>query len=306
MLIAKNLIKKYGNKTIIQGFDLELKSGQIVGFLGPNGAGKTTVMRMLNRITLPDKGEVTIDGRKLTQKDLIKIGYMPEEKGLYPQMQVLNQLVYFARLRGLTKKKALEVSWFWLNKFEMGQYSKHKHSSLSKGNAQKIQFIVTVLHNPDILILDEPLSGLDPINADLINTTLQELKKEGKTILFSTHRMEQIESICDKIILLNQGHKIADGTINELQKPYQNSSLTLNLEKPFNQADFSLANLEIETINNQTINITLSERQSVNQVLSYCISRRIELKGFQKSLPSIKEIFIKLTTADNQTLPKQI
>lgn len=306
MLIAKNLIKKYGNKTIIQGFDLELKSGQIVGFLGPNGAGKTTIMRMLNRITLPDSGEVTIDGQKLTQKDLIKIGYMPEEKGLYPQMQVLNQLVYFARLRGLSKKKALEVSWFWLNKFEMGQYSKHKHSSLSKGNAQKIQFIVTVLHNPDILILDEPLSGLDPINADLINTTLQELKKEGKIILFSTHRMEQIESICDKIILLNQGHKIADGTINELQKPYQNSSLTLNLEKPYNQADFSLANLEIESIDNQSINITLGERQSVNQILSYCISRRIELKGFQKSLPSIKDIFIKLTTADNQTLPKQI
>ena len=306
MLIAKNLIKKYGNKTIIQGFDLELKSGQIVGFLGPNGAGKTTIMRMLNRITLPDSGEVTIDGRKLTQKDLIKVGYMPEEKGLYPQMQVLDQLVYFARLRGLSKKKALEVSWTWLNKFEMGQYSKHKHSSLSKGNAQKIQFIVTVLHNPDILILDEPLSGLDPINADLINTTLQELKQEGKTILFSTHRMEQIESICDKIILLNQGHKIADGTISQLQKPYQNNALTLQLEKPFNQADFSLANLEIETINNQTININLGERQSVNQVLSYCISRRIELRGFQKSVLSIKDIFIKLTSADNQTLPKQI
>lgn len=303
MLIAKNLTKKYGDKTIIQDFDLELKSGQAIGFLGPNGAGKTTIMRMLNRIIHPDSGTVTLDGHKLTDKDLIKIGYMPEEKGLYPQMRVIDQLIYFARIRGLTNKEAHRVSWHWLNKFEMGQYSKHKHSSLSKGNAQKIQFIVTVLHNPEILILDEPLSGLDPINADLINNSLKELQKEGKTILFSSHRMEQVEAICDRVILINQGHKIADGTLAELQKPYCESSLILELEKPYNPEDFRLANCELKPLNKFAVQVNLSQNQSVNQVISYCISRRIELKGFHKSLPTVKEIFIKLTEADNQIQP---
>jgi ABC-2 type transport system ATP-binding protein len=301
MLIASNLNKKYGNKTIINGFDLELKAGEIIGFLGPNGAGKTTIMRMLNRITHPDSGSVSLDGHKLTEKDLIKIGYMPEEKGLYPQMGVLDQLIYFGRLRGLSKKEAHRVSWSWLNKFEMGQYSKHKHSALSKGNAQKIQFIVTVLHNPDILILDEPLSGLDPINADLINNSLKELQKEGKSILFSSHRMEQVEAICDRIILINQGHNVADGTLSQLQKPYYNSALVLDLEKAYNPDDFRLAGLEINQLSPFSIQVILGERQSVNQVISYCISRRIELKGFAKSLPTIKEIFIKLTEADNNT-----
>jgi ABC-2 type transport system ATP-binding protein len=294
MFKVQEISKKYGDKIIIDKLSYKFEKGKIIGFLGPNGAGKTTVIRMLNLITKPDSGNISFEGRTFTAKDLANIGYMPEEKGLYPNMFVREQLVYIGRLHGLTFKEARTKSDFWLNKFAMSGYAKVKQSALSKGNAQKIQFIATVLHDPEILILDEPLSGLDPINSKLINDTILEFKQAGKTIIFSTHRMEQVEELCDQIILINNGRKIAEGKLSDLQKQYDTRRIELILEKDYHEPDFASLGLDIKQVSGNTIHISLKPDQSFNQLLSYCIARSITLKSFKKLLPSAQEIFINL------------
>jgi ABC-2 type transport system ATP-binding protein len=292
MLKAKEITKSYGKKQIIFPFSLDLNPGSIIGFLGPNGAGKTTIIRMLNLITKPDSGNVMYDDKNIQESDLINIGYMPEEKGLYPNMNVWDQLIYFGRLRGLSKKMATDRVKMWLEKFKLTEFKFTKHSALSKGNAQKVQFIQTVLHDPKILILDEPLSGLDPINSELINQTILELKNKGKSIIFSTHRMEQVEELCDHIIMINKGKIVLQGDLNDLRKQGKNNVLELELVEEFNSNDFIISGLEIKQITNFKIQVILNESQNVNQVIRFCIAKNIALSSFKILLPSVRELFI--------------
>jgi ABC-2 type transport system ATP-binding protein len=292
MFSLSKVNKIYGKKEVVCDFSCNIPNGKIIGFLGPNGAGKTTVMRMLNFITRPDKGEITFDGHLVSEKDLPKIGYMPEEKGLYPAMKVFEQLMYFGLLHGLKKSDLIKKIEYWLQKFEMTEYRDTKLSALSKGNAQKIQFIVTILHDPEFIILDEPLSGLDPINSTLINQTITELRNSGKTILFSTHRMEQVEELCDYIILINNGKKVIEGNLDEIKNSFNQRKLQIELTNTYNPQDFDQSGFNVNKVSGREIIIDLEDDQTSTQVLQYCLNQNLEIMSFKRLLPSVKEIFL--------------
>ncbi len=295
LLVLNNLGKKYGDKWSLNGFNLELEKGQIVGLLGPNGAGKTTMIRILTQISLPDTGEVLLGGQQLNGKDRAAFGYMPEERGLYPKMTVKDQLVYFAQLRGLSYVKAREVTKNWLAKFAILDWQNKKTMDLSKGMQQKIQFIVSVIHDPEIIILDEPLSGLDPINSELINQQILEFKQQNKTVIFSTHRMEQAEQICDKVVMINQGQKVLEGDVASLQKQhrlglYQFQALN------YNKMLEILTAQSIEIVDTDPSKKLFKCRISDLRNLSGTLQKLLveaELQGFGEILPTLNEIFLK-------------
>lgn len=230
MLRVENVSKFYDEYTALDGISLDVPTGCICGLLGPNGAGKTSLLRILNQILLPDKGTVFFDGEKLEPKHISQIGYLPEERGLYKSMKVGEQVLYLARLKGLSKEEATKRLLYWFDKFEIRDWWNKKIGELSKGMAQKIQFIVTVLHEPKLLIFDEPFSGFDPVNVELIAKEILLLKEKGTTIIFSTHRMESVEMMCDYIALIHNSKKIVEGKISELQKKYKSNIFEIGVK----------------------------------------------------------------------------
>ncbi len=299
LLVVENVIKKYGDYTALNNVSIEVSKGSIFGLLGPNGAGKTTLIRIINQITMPDEGIVRLDGDKLHPDHIKDIGYLPEERGLYKSMKVGEQALYLAQLKGLTKGQAKERLKYWFEKFGITDWWNKKVQELSKGMAQKVQFIVTVLHQPKLLIFDEPFSGFDPINANLIKDEILQLRDEGATIIFATHRMESVEEICDNIALIHESNKILDGKLIDIKRQYKSNIyevgvLTDNKAEVTNylQEKFELSEATFKTINDEVkFNIRIDEKQSANQLISH-LTDKGQLTHFVEVIPSVNDIFI--------------
>ena len=289
LLIVKNVDKRYGDYTALSEVNISVPKGSIYGLLGPNGAGKTTLMRIINQITAPDSGEVIFDGVKLQKDHISYIGYMPEERGLYKKMKVGEQVLYLAQLKGMPYKEANAKLKFWFKKLDIFSWWNKKVEELSKGMAQKIQFVVTVIHDPKLLIFDEPFSGFDPINASIIRKEILELRDSGKTIIFSTHRMESVEEICDHIGLINKSKTIFEGPIEEIKKQFTNNTFDLEVK----EKDLKQNNLFESVEYNKHHQIKLKENVDLKEVLHF-INKNHEVISFKKNIPSMEEIFIKV------------
>ncbi|MET0244213.1 MAG: ATP-binding cassette domain-containing protein [Flavitalea sp.] len=293
ILEVKHLKKYYATQKAVDDISFSLAPGSIFGLLGPNGAGKTTLIRMITGIFFPDEGEITFQGKPFDPlNDIVHIGYMPEERGLYKKMKIGEQAVYLAQLKGLSKSDALAKVKEWFIRFQMESWWNKKVEDLSKGMGQKLQFVTTVLHEPKLIILDEPFSGLDPVNSNLIKENIYQLAKRGASIIFSTHRMEQVEEICDHIILVNKGQKVVDGTVREVKQKYKENLFTIGLDEVPLVNNTRLFEV-IETKENRLI-VKINEGATSNDVLQHFISANININSFQEMLPSLNDIFIKL------------
>jgi ABC-2 type transport system ATP-binding protein len=294
MLSIRNIVKQYAGHRALDDVSLEVESGKIFGLLGPNGAGKTSLIRIINQITAPDSGEVYFNGERLNQSHIERIGYLPEERGLYKKMEIGEQMIYLARLKGLSRDEATRRLKFWFAKLEMESWWKKKIEELSKGMQQKAQFVATVLHEPELIILDEPFSGFDPVNAELIKDEILELNKKGATILFSTHRMESVEELCDSIALIHRSHKILDGRVKHIRNSYKNETYLVEYTGERLSFDgtqpFEILNEVAGEDNSHTIKIKLSNN-SANDVLQYLIPKT-NINMLQEVIPSMNEIFI--------------
>jgi ABC-2 type transport system ATP-binding protein len=289
LLIVKDVVKQYGDYLALNKVNISIPKGSIYGLLGPNGAGKTTLMRIINQITAPDSGSLLFDGLPLTKHHIAEIGYLPEERGLYNKMKVGEQALYLAQLKGMSYAEALEKLKFWFQKLDILEWWNKTVEELSKGMAQKIQFVVTVIHEPKLLIFDEPFSGFDPINAAIIRQEILELSKKGTTIIFSTHRMESVEEICDHIALINKAETILEGPIEKIKKQFINNTyevITANKELKENDC-FTIINKK-----ESTFQILLKEGKTQKDILQSII-KDIEIISFKKETPSMEEIFIK-------------
>ena len=289
LLIVKDVVKQYGDYTALTNANISVPKGSIYGLLGPNGAGKTTLMRIINQITAPDSGEVIFDGEPLQKHHISEIGYMPEERGLYKKMKVGEQALYLAQLKGMSYNEALEKLKFWFEKLDIYGWWNKKVEELSKGMAQKIQFIVTVIHEPKLLIFDEPFSGFDPINAAIIRKEILELAEKGTTIIFSTHRMESVEEVCDHIALINKSKTILEGTIEEIKKQF-----TANTFEVITSGS-ELQDNDVFTIvsgKDNNYHIKLKEGKLAKEILE-SILKDTEIISFKKETASMEDIFIK-------------
>jgi len=295
MLSIRNIIKQYAGHTALSDVSLEVASGQVFGLLGPNGAGKTSLIRIINQITAPDSGEVYFNGEKLNQSHINRIGYLPEERGLYKKMEIGEQMIYLARLKGLSRDEAVRRLKIWFGKLGMETWWKMKIEELSKGMQQKAQFVATVLHEPDLIILDEPFSGFDPVNAEVIKDEILELNKKGATILFSTHRMESVEELCDSIALIHKSHKILDGTVKNIRNSYRNATYLIEYNGGKLNFDgsqpFSVIEENSGDDNNYNIRIKLNTETTSNDVLQYLLPKT-RINMLQEVIPSMNEIFI--------------
>lgn len=298
VLSIQNVLKTYREHTAVDHVSLEIPKGSIFGLLGPNGAGKTSLIRMINMITAPDSGQILLNGERLKTDHIRNIGYLPEERGLYKKMKVAEQLLYLAQLRGLDLNTAKQEINFWLKKFEAEDWWNKKIEELSKGMQQKIQFIATVMHKPDLMILDEPFTGLDPMNTNLIKEEIFRLNQEGVSIIFSTHRMEQVEEICKEIALINQGKLILQGGMHEVKQKYKENIYAVEFESDFND-DLSNFPFEIQSRSKNKIVIKDASDSPSNEILSSFIKTDVQVKSFNEILPSLNEIFIKLVGANN-------
>ena len=296
LLSLSNLVKHYATQKAVDDISFDIQKGSIFGLLGPNGAGKTTLLRMITGIFYPDGGEIKLDGKHFDPLlDIREIGYMPEERGLYKKMKIGEQALYLAQLRGLTKAEAMERITYWFEKFEMQSWWNKKVEDLSKGMSQKLQFVITVLHEPKLIILDEPFSGLDPLNANLIKDEIYALAKKGATIIFSTHRMEQVEEICDHIVLVNLGKKILDGTVADIKQQYKEYIFAIETTHPELVKDNALFSIiEKEAKNPNKVLIKLSHAVASNEVLKYLIEQQVPITSYNEVLPSLNDIFIQL------------
>jgi ABC-2 type transport system ATP-binding protein len=307
MLELSRLKKYFATQKAVDDISFEVEKGTIFGLLGPNGAGKTTLIRMITGIFYPDEGNILLNGKKFNaDEDSARIGYMPEERGLYKKMKIGEQALYFARLKGLTASEANKQVKDWFVRFEMQSWWNKKIEDLSKGMAQKLQFVITVLHRPELIILDEPFSGLDPVNANLIKDEIFRLAANGASIIFSTHRMEQVEEICNHIILINKGKKILDGTV-------------VNVKQDFKENLFRIAASPLPTVfpedlfevlsgKEEGLTIRIKNGRKPNEVLRYFIDQQSNVSSFAELLPSLNEIFIKLvegTSLSRQFQPIQ-
>jgi ABC-2 type transport system ATP-binding protein len=293
MLSIRHIEKQYAGHKALSDVNLEVESGQIFGLLGPNGAGKTSLIRIINQITAPDSGEVYFNGERLNQSHINRIGYLPEERGLYKKMEIGEQMIYLARLKGLSRAEATKRLKFWFDKLGMESWWKKKIEELSKGMQQKAQFVATVLHEPDLIILDEPFSGFDPVNAEIIKDEILDLNRKGATILFSTHRMESVEELCDSIALINLSHKILDGKVKAIRNSYRNNTYLVEYtgEKLIFNGSQSFEILSEHTDDRHTIKISLKPGSTANEVLQYLISK-VNIHMLQEVIPSMNEIFI--------------
>lgn len=300
MLDLHHLQKHYSGQKAVNDISFSVKKGSIFGLLGPNGAGKTTLLRMITGIFYPDQGEIIFDGRPFAPlTDVQQIGYMPEERGLYKKMKIGEQVMYLAQLKGLSKAAALEKIKYWFEKLEMQTWWNKKVEDLSKGMSQKLQFVVTVLHEPKLIILDEPFSGLDPLNANLIKDEIYGLAKKGSTIIFSTHRMEQVEEICDHIVLMNLGAKLLDGSVQEIKQQFKENKFYIRLSEPVTIPDSPLFSIVDQSQNAYTIK--LNEGTQSNDMLQYFIQQSQTIEAFHEMLPSLNDIFIRLVEGTHAT-----
>lgn len=305
LLVAENVTKKFGDFTALDNVSLEIPRGSIFGLLGPNGAGKTTFIRIINQIMLPTTGKVLLDGHPLQPQDIKHIGYLPEERGLYKSMKVGEQALYLAQLKGLSKREARERLDYWFEKLQIQDWWGKKIQELSKGMAQKVQFVVTVLHRPKLLIFDEPFSGFDPVNANLIKDEILQLQKEGATILFSTHRMESVEELCDYMALIHKSRKLLDGKVNDIKRQYKSNTFEVGLEAEDPVAlqqelreKFSISNADFKSINDDLkIQIQIGTNTSPNDLLIYLASKA-RINHFVEVIPSVNDIFIKTVTSN--------
>ncbi|MBS1776530.1 MAG: ATP-binding cassette domain-containing protein [Bacteroidetes bacterium] len=305
LLELRNIRKYFESQRAVDDISFSIDPGSIFGLLGPNGAGKTTLLRIITGIFFEDSGEILLNGHRFdVTADLSMIGYMPEEKGLYKKMKVGEQAMYFAQLKGLSYAQASEKVRYWFDRLEMNSWWNKKVEDLSKGMHQKLQFIITVQHDPKLIILDEPFSGLDPVNANVIKDEIFALAKKGNTIIFSTHRMEQVEEICDHIILVNQGKKLLDGTVDNVKQQFKE-----NLYRVEMNADHALpTETEIYKIindENGVVVFRLKEGNTANIALNYLLQQNVTLRSFQEVLPSLNEIFIRLVDSTPTARPFQ-
>ena len=299
ILEVNELQKTFATQVAVDKVSFHLGKGSIFGLLGPNGAGKTTLIRMITGIFYPDSGNILFEGRPFDPaKDNLLIGYMPEERGLYKKMKIGEQAIYLAQLKGLTHYQAQQKAKEWFLKFEMQSWWNKKVEDLSKGMGQKLQFVTTVMHEPKLIILDEPFSGLDPVNSNLIKDEIYALARKGATIIFSTHRMEQVEEICDHIILMNKGKKILDGSVDGVKQQFKENLFRIGLERSVNREDAKEANGSApfavvgETDGQMVVKIADGHRP--NDVLSYFIQKGEGITSFMEILPSLNDIFIRL------------
>ena len=300
MLELHHLQKHYSGQKAVNDISFSVKKGSIFGLLGPNGAGKTTLLRMITGIFYPDQGEIIFDGKPFDPlQDVQQIGYMPEERGLYKKMKIGEQVMYLAQLKGLSKQEALQKIKYWFEKLEMESWWNKKVEDLSKGMSQKLQFVVTVLHEPKLIILDEPFSGLDPMNANLIKDEIYALAKKGSTIIFSTHRMEQVEEICDHIVLMNLGSKMLDGTVQDIKQQFKENKFHIRLSEPFQPPTSSL--FEVVDHTDNALTLKLQEGTLSNDVLQYFISQSQTIESFHEILPTLNDIFIRLVEGTQAT-----
>jgi ABC-2 type transport system ATP-binding protein len=289
IFIAKDIVKEYGDYIALNKVSITVPKGSIYGLLGPNGAGKTTLMRIINQITAPDSGSLIFDGAPLSKHHISDIGYLPEERGLYKKMKVGEQALYLAQLKGMSYEQALEKLKFWFEKLDILSWWNKKVEELSKGMAQKIQFVVTVIHDPKLLIFDEPFSGFDPINAAIIRKEILELSQKGTTIIFSTHRMESVEEICDHIALINKAQTILEGPIEEIKKQFANNSYeVITTDKVLNENNY----FSIISQKENNYSLLLKEGKTQQEALQSII-QQTEIISFRKEIPSMEEIFIK-------------
>ncbi len=300
-LEARDIVKRYAKHTALDGVSINVRRGRVFGLLGPNGAGKTTLIRIINRITMADSGSVTFDGHPLAADDIYNIGYLPEERGLYKKMKVGEQAIYLARLKGLDRRTAVERLRRWFDKFDINPWWDKKVEELSKGMQQKVQFVTTVLHEPQLLIFDEPFSGFDPVNTELLKREILALKEKGHTIVFSTHNMSSVEEICDDFALINHSRVVLDGTVADVRRQFRTGIYDLSTSSdhiltPFNGVEV-LSSSKREHSTQYRLRKT-DDSMTNSQLLSH-IASQVEIESFQEQIPSMNEIFLKVV--DNNT-----
>jgi ABC-2 type transport system ATP-binding protein len=300
LIQCKDVCKSFGEKIALDHVSVDIPKGKIFGLLGPNGAGKTTLIRIINRITIPNNGEVLFEGRPITQDDVEKIGYLPEERGLYRKMKVGDQAMYFAQLKGMSSKEAAKELKKWFVRFGIESWWNKKVEELSKGMAQKVQFITTVVHKPSLLILDEPFSGFDPVNAQIIREEILRLKDEGATIILSTHNMESVEELCDNIALINKSHVVITGGVDEIRHKYGNNNVELIYT---GDALASVENVfkvlsDQDDAGRHTAVLELVDGCGANEALTAILSQGVSVNSFKELIPRMNDIFIKLVTEE--------
>jgi ABC-2 type transport system ATP-binding protein len=294
LLELRHLKKYFASQKAVDDISFSIEKGNVFGLLGPNGAGKTTLIRMITGIFYPDHGEIIFDGKKFDPlNDISQIGYMPEERGLYKKMKIGEQTVYLAQLKGLSRPDAMRKIKEWFVKFEMESWWNKKVEDLSKGMSQKLQFVTTVLHEPKLIILDEPFSGLDPVNSNLIKEEIYKLAQRGATVIFSTHRMEQVEEICSNIVLVNKGNKILDGTVRKIKQDFKENLFNIGVNELPATANGSAPFEVIGNKDNHYI-VRIKDGRKPNDVLQYLLHQGTEIHSFHEILPSLNDIFIKL------------
>jgi len=293
ILKISSLSKAYEAKKVLENVSFEVGSGKIFGLLGPNGAGKTTLIRIITQIIDPDHGSIVFDGHAQTEEDVFLMGYMPEERGLYKKMPIGEQLIYLAQLKGLSKSEARSKIKKWFEKFQISDWWNKKVEELSKGMQQKVQFIATVLHEPKFVILDEPLSGLDPVNADLINKEILNLASKGATILFSTHRMEQVEEICDSIVLINKGKIVLEGDVKDVKNRFKENIFEIEFEGQIEFEKIDWVDFTHQVVDEHRFRLRSKLPQSPAKVLKFLLESEIAVTAFKEVFPSLNEIFIK-------------
>ena len=301
LIQCKDVSKSFGEKVALDHVTVSIPKGKIFGLLGPNGAGKTTLIRIINRITIPNSGEVLFDGRPITQDDVEKIGYLPEERGLYRKMKVGEQAMYFAQLKGMSSREAAKELKKWFVKFGIESWWNKKVEELSKGMAQKVQFITTVVHRPSLLILDEPFSGFDPVNAQLIREEILKLKEDGATIILSTHNMESVEELCDNIALINKSHVVITGGVDEIRHKYGNNNVELiytDLDTIQSVPKLFRVLSDRDDAGRHTAVLALESGVSGNEVLKSVIEQGFAVNSFKELVPRMNDIFIKLVTEE--------
>lgn len=298
---CRDISKTFGEKVALDHVSVNIPEGKIFGLLGPNGAGKTTLIRIINRITIPSGGEVMFNGHAITQEDVRKIGYLPEERGLYKKMQVGDQCMYLAKLKGMSASDDRTELKKWFGRFGIQDWWKKKIEELSKGMAQKVQFITTVVHKPSLMILDEPFSGFDPVNAEIIRQEILRLNKEGATIALSTHNMESVEELCDEIALINKSRLVITGGVNDIRKKYGNNNIELEYtgDKVVADADgiFTVVSDEVKGGKRDAV-LALEPEVTTNQALQAIIGQEIPVSSFRELMPRMNDIFIKLVTEE--------
>lgn len=294
----QGISKFYANHTALNKVSFNVPKGSIFGLLGPNGAGKTSLIRIINQITAPDEGAILMDGEKLNKKHIKRIGYLPEERGLYKKMSVYDQLLYFAKLRGMKASDAKKTIHTWLEKFEATTWKNKKIEELSKGMQQKIQFIVTVMHNPDFIILDEPFTGFDPKNTQLIKDEIKNLKNNGASIMLSTHRMENVEAICDNVVLLDKAKVVAQGGVMDVRRSLKTDLFELACTNIVNPSNISGINI-VSTENKDGLTRIIFSYRSIEN-LAALAAQDIQIKEYREVIPSMQEVFLTLTDSDHE------